>query len=244
MSDPQFSYGGIIWKAIGALLTKIVTAPFRALGAMLGLSGEKLEAIEFDPRQRAAAAAEREKLQQVGTILAKRAQLKVTVPGGYHEAADSAALRAAAVRAEIARRAGIKLAPGEAPGPLDLADRSVREAIRELFAAASATPRWTRRARRPKRRPRPALRPVARRRIAAGVAARHQVRAGRAAGGRRAGLLPRPAAAAGAGADAARRCPAATGHPARAGHGEARSPEPASTPAASRPPPLPRWRAR
>lgn len=34
----------------------------------------------------------------------------------------------------IARRAGIKLAPGEAPGPLDLADRSVREAVRDLFA--------------------------------------------------------------------------------------------------------------
>lgn len=135
MSDPQFSYGGIIWKAIGALLTKIVTAPFRALGAMLGLSGEKLEAIEFDPGSARLLPPEREKLQQVGTILSKRAQLKVTVPGGYHEAADSAALRAAAVRAEIARRAGIKLAPGEAPGPLDLADRSVREAMRELFAA-------------------------------------------------------------------------------------------------------------
>lgn len=135
MSDPQFSYGGIIWKAIGALLTKIVTAPFRALGAMLGLAGEKLEAIEFDPGSARLLPPEREKLQQVGTILAKRAQLKVTVPGGYHEAADSAALRAAAVRAEIARRAGIKLAPGEAPGPLDLADRSVREAMRELFAA-------------------------------------------------------------------------------------------------------------
>ncbi|MEO8655933.1 MAG: DUF748 domain-containing protein, partial [Ramlibacter sp.] len=33
LDDPQFSYGAIIWKAIGNLLTRIVTAPFRALGA-------------------------------------------------------------------------------------------------------------------------------------------------------------------------------------------------------------------
>ena len=30
IDDPQFSYGALIWKAIGNLLTKIVTAPFRA----------------------------------------------------------------------------------------------------------------------------------------------------------------------------------------------------------------------
>ena len=140
MSDPQFSYGGIIWKAIGTLLTKIVTAPFRALGAMLGLSGEKLEAIEFDPGSARLLPPEREKLQHVGAILAKRAQLKLALPGGYHEEADGAALRAAAVRSEVARRAGLKLAPGEAPGPLDLADRSVREALRSLFAERFGEP--------------------------------------------------------------------------------------------------------
>src|SRR5690606_19588033 len=74
------------------------------------------------------------KLKQVGQILAKRAQLRLAIPGAYHEAADGSALRAAAVRAEVARRAGIQLAPGEAPGPLDLADRSVRSALRELYA--------------------------------------------------------------------------------------------------------------
>ncbi|HET8743988.1 MAG TPA: DUF748 domain-containing protein [Ramlibacter sp.] len=140
MSDPQFSYGGIIWKAIGTLLTKIVTAPFRALGAMMGVSGEKLEAIEFDPGSSRLLPPEREKLQHVGAMLAKRAQLKLTLPGGYHEEADGAALRAAAVRAEVTRRAGVKLAPGEAPGPLDLADRAVREALRDLYAERFGKP--------------------------------------------------------------------------------------------------------
>ncbi|MDP3512205.1 MAG: DUF748 domain-containing protein, partial [Sulfuritalea sp.] len=32
LDDPQFSYGGLVWKVITNVLTKIVTAPFRALG--------------------------------------------------------------------------------------------------------------------------------------------------------------------------------------------------------------------
>ncbi|NDP39834.1 MAG: DUF748 domain-containing protein [Rhodoferax sp.] len=134
LSDPQFSYGAIIWKAIGNLLSKIVTAPFRALGNLLGVQGEKLESIDFDAGSAKLLPPEREKLKQVGQILAKRAQLKLSVPGQYSEAADGAALRARAVRVEITRRAGIKLQAGEEPGPVDLGDRALRGAMRDLYA--------------------------------------------------------------------------------------------------------------
>ena len=135
LSDPQFSYGAIFWKAITNVITKIVTAPFRALGALLGVSGEKLESIDFDAGSAKLLPPEREKIKQVAQILAKRAQLKLSVPGQYSEAADGAALRARAVREEIAKRAGIKLQPGEEPGPLDIGDRKVRGAIRDLYEA-------------------------------------------------------------------------------------------------------------
>jgi hypothetical protein len=134
MNDPQFSYGAVIWKAIGDVLTKIVTAPFRALGSLIGISGEKLEAIDFDPGSDRLLPPEREKLKQVAQVLSKRAQLKLWVPGQYSEAADGAALKARAVRVEIANRAGIKLEGGEEPGPLDLRDRAVRGALRDLYA--------------------------------------------------------------------------------------------------------------
>ena len=134
MNDPQFSYGAIIWKAVGSVLTKIVTAPFRALGSLFGISGEKLEAIEFDPGSDRLLPPEREKLKQVAQLLSKRPQLKLSVPGQYSEAADGAALRARAVRMEIAKRAGIKLEAGEEPGPLDLRARAVRGALRDLYA--------------------------------------------------------------------------------------------------------------
>jgi hypothetical protein len=134
MNNPQFSYGAIIWKAIGNVLTKIVTSPFRALGALLGISGEKLEAVDFDAGSASLLPPEREKLKQVATLLAKRAQLKLAVPGAYSEAADSAALKTLALRNEVAALAGMKLAPGEAPGPLDSADKAVRVALRDLYA--------------------------------------------------------------------------------------------------------------
>ena len=134
MSDPQFSYGAVIWKAISSVLTKIVSAPFRALGSMFGVSGEKLEAIDFDPGSDRLLPPEREKLKQVAQVLSKRPQLKLSVPGQYSEAADGAALKARAVRIEIAKRAGIKLEAGEEPGPLDLGSRAVRGALRDLYA--------------------------------------------------------------------------------------------------------------
>ena len=135
INDPQFSYGGLIWKAVGTLLTKIVTAPFRAIGALLGVSGEKLESIDFDSGSARLLPPEREKLNQVAQLLVKRPQLKLSVPGHYSEAADGAALRTRLVRVEVARRAGVKLEAGEAPGPVDFADRAVSSAVRELYAA-------------------------------------------------------------------------------------------------------------
>jgi hypothetical protein len=132
MNDPQFSYGALIWKAVGNVLTKIVTAPFRALGNLLGISADKLEAIDFDAGSAVLLPPEREKLKQVAQILAKREQLKLAVPGQYSDT-DGAALRAQAVRRAVAAKAGIKLEAGEEPGPLNLGERKVRGALRDLY---------------------------------------------------------------------------------------------------------------
>lgn len=134
LNDPQFSYGAVIWKAVGNVLSKIVTAPFRALGSLLGINGgEKLEAVDFDPGSAKLLPPEREKIKQVAQVLAKKEKLKLTAPAQYSEAADGMALKVRAVRDEIAKRARITLAPGEEPGPLDLQDRAVRRALRELY---------------------------------------------------------------------------------------------------------------
>ncbi|WP_152446885.1 DUF748 domain-containing protein [Janthinobacterium sp. HH01] len=134
MNDPQFSYGSVVWKAIGNIMTKIVTSPFRALGNLFGVSGDKLESIDFDPGSDVVLPPEREKLKQVAQILAKKAQLKLYVPGQYSVEADGAALRAQALRRAVLARAEVKLAAGEQPGPLDIGQRKVRGAMRDLYA--------------------------------------------------------------------------------------------------------------
>ncbi|WP_245774473.1 DUF748 domain-containing protein [Rugamonas rubra] len=134
LNDPQFSYGALVWKAVGNVLGKVVTAPFRALGALLGINGDKLEAVDFDAGSARLLPPEREKLKQVAQILAKRAQLSVTVPGQYSEAVDGAALREQALRRKATAKAGIKLEAGEAAGPLNLGERAMRGALRDLYA--------------------------------------------------------------------------------------------------------------
>jgi uncharacterized protein involved in outer membrane biogenesis len=140
LNDPEFSYGAVVWKALGNIMTKIVTSPFRMLGSLFGVSGDKLEAVEFDAGSEVVLPPEREKLQHVAQILTKKPDLKLTVPGTYSEAADAAALRAQALRRTVLARAEIKLGADEQPGPLDIGQRKVRGALRDLYAERFGAP--------------------------------------------------------------------------------------------------------
>lgn len=135
LNDPQFSYGEIIGKAIANLLGRVVTAPFRALGNLLGVSGEKLESVEFAPGSDQLDPPEREKILQMAQAMRQREGLALSVPGAYSEAADGAALRTRALRLEVARRIGQASDPTRDPGPPDLESRSTRRVLRELYEA-------------------------------------------------------------------------------------------------------------
>ena len=80
LNDPQFSYGAVVWKAVGNIMTRAVTAPFRALGRLFGINGEHLQAVEFDAGSDRLLPPEREKLQQVAQLLAKKPELALIVP--------------------------------------------------------------------------------------------------------------------------------------------------------------------
>ncbi len=137
LDDPQFSYGRIIWKAIVNVLTKLVTAPFRALGKLLGVSSEKLEAIDFDPGSSALLPPEQEKLKTLSEALAKRPALTLTLEPGYDPEADRRALQVLAMRREAVAVAGIKLAPGEAPGPVDVNNYAIQTWLEDRYKAVA-----------------------------------------------------------------------------------------------------------
>jgi len=81
INDPQFSIGGLIWKAIGALIVKAVTAPFSLLSSALGGNSSELSTIEFAPGTAALLPAAQASLDKIAAALADRPQLTMTVSG-------------------------------------------------------------------------------------------------------------------------------------------------------------------
>jgi len=134
LDDPQFSFGTIIWSAIGNVIRNIVTAPFRALAHLFGGGGEEVGAIAFDPGSSRLLPPEREKLVRIVEALAKRPAVKLVIPARYDSGTDARALKRAALAREIGRRAGFVVADDEEPGPISIEDRPSRSALRALFA--------------------------------------------------------------------------------------------------------------
>ncbi|MCW5575084.1 MAG: DUF748 domain-containing protein [Burkholderiales bacterium] len=135
VDQPEFSYGHIVWQAIRTVITRIVTAPFRALGALFGGGAEDLGDIIFDPGSARILPTEYDKLRRVAEGLQKRPQLKLIVQGLYHRESDGRALRTMAVRADLAAREGLKLASGEEPGPVGFDNAKTQRALESMLDA-------------------------------------------------------------------------------------------------------------
>jgi hypothetical protein len=88
LDDPEFRLAPLIWKGIVGLLTTIVTAPFKALGALFG-GEEDLAYVEFQPGSAALTEAQSKKLGTLAASLVERPELRLNVPRTVATAADS-----------------------------------------------------------------------------------------------------------------------------------------------------------
>lgn len=131
LDDPQFSYGAIVWKAITNVLTKIVTAPFRALGALFG-GGEKIENIVFEAGAPQLTPPEREKVVKLAEAMGKRPALVLAVGGVYLDA-DRVALQDVQLRRTVLAQAGQRVPERGDPGPVSTQQPKVREALEALY---------------------------------------------------------------------------------------------------------------
>lgn len=131
LDDPEFSYGQIVWKAIANVLTKIVTAPFRALGALFG-GGEKIADIAFEAGAAQLSPPEREKLVRLAEALAKRPGLVLAL-GGQHAEADRTALQDVQLRRTVIVRMGQRVSERGDPGPLSTRQPKVQAALEALY---------------------------------------------------------------------------------------------------------------
>lgn len=109
LDDPDFKYGKIVWKVLGNIMTKIVTAPFAALGSLFG-GGDELSYVDFPAGAATLTARAAGKLDTLGKALVERPQLKLEVPVIVADA-DRDALARSALAARL---------------PADLADDKAR----------------------------------------------------------------------------------------------------------------------
>ena len=100
LDDPNFRLGPILWKALLNLLTKVVTAPFAALGSLFG-GGEELAFVEFQPGSPQLQVSQTEKLNTLAKALVERPQLKLSVPLTVVSAQDSEAMARAALQEKL-----------------------------------------------------------------------------------------------------------------------------------------------
>lgn len=132
LNDPQFSYSALVWKALGNLVSKVVTSPFRALGSLFGSGDEELATIAFDAGAKTLSPPQRENLSKLGQALGKRPNLVLEISGTW-AAEDKKAIQALQLRRAVAVQMGEKLQAEEDPGPLALQSPNTQKALEALF---------------------------------------------------------------------------------------------------------------
>ena len=133
VNEPEFSVGHLVWQAVKTVLSNVVTAPFRALGALLGI--ENVDAIAFVPGESALPPDGEEQLVKIAEFLAKRPKSTLVIHGTYDPKVDADELARAMADQAILEASGIKVVAGE-PLPLpNLTDPKVKAGLKTAYAA-------------------------------------------------------------------------------------------------------------
>jgi hypothetical protein len=136
IDDPKFDIGAVVRDAIGNVIARIVSAPFRALAGLAGgnKDGKDTGRIAFEPGSSELRPSEREKLQAVAKVLDERPQLKLVVQAPFAPEADREAVQREQAAREVADALGRTLEPGEKPGPMVFDNIATQRALERTFA--------------------------------------------------------------------------------------------------------------
>jgi uncharacterized protein involved in outer membrane biogenesis len=92
LDDPHFSVGGLVWRAIGNLIVKAVTSPFRLL-ASAGGGREDLGYVEFAPGSAVLDPAAETKLGELVKVLTNKPSISLDIIGRIDTSKDESGLR-------------------------------------------------------------------------------------------------------------------------------------------------------
>ncbi len=92
VNDPDFNVAGLVFKALGNAIKKIITSPFSLLGSLIG-SDETLNQLVFDGGSSLLTELQNNKLGRLVEGLAKRPQLKMAIIGSVDPVLDVPVLK-------------------------------------------------------------------------------------------------------------------------------------------------------
>ncbi|MEJ8566708.1 DUF748 domain-containing protein [Wenzhouxiangellaceae bacterium CH-27] len=127
VNDPEFRLGGVIWKAVAGLITKVVTAPFKLLAGLVGAESGDLGEISFLAGRSDLPPPAREKVAQLREALTRRPELAIEVPGTYVEAIDAPVLQFRDLRRTVLDRLGKPEGAAEANAGADAEATGIRD---------------------------------------------------------------------------------------------------------------------
>lgn len=131
VNNPEFKIGGVIWKAFSGLITKIVAAPFKLLGGLIGVESDDFGQFEFLAGRADLTPPELEKIAQLEHALEQRPGLTVEISGVTDRAIDVPALKFIRLRDIATGRLG--QAPSEQLDANMMLDEEIRAIAVQLF---------------------------------------------------------------------------------------------------------------
>ncbi len=102
LSDPQFSIAGVVFKALGNVIVKAVTAPFRMLADLFGGAPEQMDHVVFAPGKALPTVETAPRLPQIVSLLKSKTELALEVMGHADTNLDTEGLK----RERLERRLG------------------------------------------------------------------------------------------------------------------------------------------
>ncbi|HEY4146541.1 DUF748 domain-containing protein [Pinirhizobacter sp.] len=110
LNDPHFSVGGLIWRAIGNLIAKAATAPFKLLASAFGGGGsgggQDLGYVEFAPGSSTLTPDSTSRLEKIVKVLTDKPSLNLDIVGREDPAFDEKGLRHEMVEDLVRHEAG------------------------------------------------------------------------------------------------------------------------------------------
>ena len=135
LGNARFSVASAVRQALGNVLQRVVSAPFRALANLFGKQADSLAAIEFQPGTAELRPQELEKLDTLTRALRERPQLQLVVEAPYDPELDARVLQRALARRELAQALGRGAGAQEDPGPIAYDDPATRRELERMLRA-------------------------------------------------------------------------------------------------------------